>query len=216
MGVLLVLMMVLVPTVYYRQTYRYAKRLRTVVEGKVYRSGCMTADGLRDAIQKYQIKTVLNLQEEAPDPALPNHYFTLQTTPESAVCQELGVKFLFMPVDLVYSRDLPRKHAPAIDNFLKLLDDPDTYPILFHCRAGLHRTGVLAALYRQEYEGWSREDALRELKNHGFGEFVSSAANPYIVQYILKYEPRRQQASQRDPNGPFHGAAFDPLPHGDQ
>jgi tyrosine-protein phosphatase SIW14 len=138
------------------------------------------------------------LQEEAPDPAVPNHYFTLQTTRESEVCRDLGAKFVFLPVELVNGREFPRRQPPTIAAFLKLMDDPETYPILFHCKAGLHRTGVLAALYRQEYEGWSKEDALRELKNHGFGEFVSSAANPYIVQYILGHQPRGKVVSSEE------------------
>lgn len=195
MGTVLVLMMVLVPTVHYRQTYRYAKRLRPVVEGRVYRSGCLTADGFRDAIHKYKIKTVINLQDEAPDPAVLNHYFTTRTTLESEVCKDLGVKFIFLPVELVNSRDFPRTHAPTVERFLQLMDDPDTYPVLLHCKAGLHRTGVLAAMFRIEYDGWAPYEALRELKNHGFGEFVSSSANPYIVQYILQYQPRRQPVS---------------------
>ena len=85
----------------------------------------------------------------------------------------MGVKFVFLPVELVNGREFPRKHPPTIDAFLALMDDQSTYPVLIHCRAGLHRTGVLAALYRQEYEGWTSAEALRELKNHGFGEFVA-------------------------------------------
>src|SRR5947209_8377807 len=101
MGALLVLMMVIVPAVRYRQNYRYAKRLRTVTEGRVYRSGCLTAEGLRDALKKYAIKTVLNLQDESPDPPVPLHYFSFRTTPESEVCRSMGVKFLFLAVELV-------------------------------------------------------------------------------------------------------------------
>ena len=198
MGILLILMMVVVPSVHYRQTYRYAKRLRPVTEGKVYRSGCLMADGLEEAIKKYQIKTVVNLQDESPDPDVPNHYFTFRTTPESEVCRRMGVKFVFLPVELVNGRELTRKHAPTIDTFLELMDDPNTYPVLIHCRAGLHRTGVMVALYRQEYEGWTKAEALRELKYNGFGEFVSTAANPYIVQYILKYEPRGRRTTFRE------------------
>jgi hypothetical protein len=195
LGTVLVVMMVLVPAVRYRELYRYAKRLRPVTEGKVYRSGCLTADGLRAAIQKDKIKLVINLQDEAPDPDLLNHYFTLRTTPESEVCREMGVNFRFLHVELVNGKEFPQNQPPTIETFCKLMDDPDNYPVLIHCKAGLHRTGVLVALYRQEYEGWSKEDALRELKNHGFGEFVSSAANPYIVQYVLGYQPRNRQES---------------------
>jgi tyrosine-protein phosphatase SIW14 len=210
MGVLLVLFMVAVPTVYYRQTYRYAKRLRPVAEGKVYRSGCMTADGFREAVDKYKIKTIINLQDEAPDPAVLNHYFTLRTTPESEVCRKLGVKFIFLPVELVNSRFFPQTHPATIDNFLKIMDDPANYPVLIHCKAGLHRTGVLTALYREEYEGWTPSEALHELKSHGFGEFVSSTANPYIVQYVTQYQPRAQRASTADRI--FRSANFEKMP----
>src|SRR5438105_5013533 len=99
MGAFLALMMIIVPAIHYRDMYRYAKRLRVVTEGKVYRSGCLTAAGFEEAIKKYGIKTVLNLQDEAPDPALPNHYFTFATTPESEVCRRTGAKLVPMYVD---------------------------------------------------------------------------------------------------------------------
>src|SRR5438105_5367803 len=120
MGALLVRMIVAVPAVHYRQTYRYAKRLRTVTEGKVYRSGCNTADGLRAAIQKYGIKFVLNLQEEAPDPNLSNHYFTWHTTPESEVCRDMGVKFRFFAVELGTGKECRGQKHPIIDAFLNI------------------------------------------------------------------------------------------------
>ena len=34
------------------------------------------------------------------------------------------------------------------------MDDPDSYPVLIHCNAGLNRTGVMVAVYRMEYQGW--------------------------------------------------------------
>jgi protein tyrosine/serine phosphatase len=75
------------------------------------------------------------------------------------------------------------------------MDDPKSYPVLLHCKAGLHRTGVLSAIYRMEYNGWSRADALRELKAHGFGYFTANVSNPYVQQYLLNYQPR---APKRD------------------
>ena len=49
-------------------TYTHAKRLRVVTEGKVYRSGCMTAEGFADAVKKFGIRTIINLRDEAPEP----------------------------------------------------------------------------------------------------------------------------------------------------
>jgi hypothetical protein len=69
------------------------------------------------------------------------------------------------------------------------MDDPANYPVLLHCRAGLHRTGVMVEVYRQEYEGCSPREAIGDLKENGFGEWPCSAANDYIAQYILNYRP---------------------------
>ena len=62
-----------------------------------------------------------------------------------------------------------RSSRPAVDEYLKMLDDESNYPILLHCKAGLHRTGRLTAIYRMEYQGWSQGEALRELRANGYG-----------------------------------------------
>ena len=69
------------------------------------------------------------------------------------------------------------------------MDDPARYPALIHCKAGLHRTGVLSAVYRMEYQRWDWLEAWHELRSHGFGEFVSDSSNDYILQYLLAYRP---------------------------
>jgi tyrosine-protein phosphatase SIW14 len=62
--------------------------------------------------------------------------------------------------------------------------------VLIHCKAGLHRTGIMAAIYRMEYNGWTREEALHELRSHGFGYFLANTSNPYIEQYVMPYQRR--------------------------
>jgi tyrosine-protein phosphatase SIW14 len=183
------LMMAILPYVYYRHTLSHAKRLRPIVVGKVYRSGCLTADGFRDALRKYHIKTIINVYEEAPDPDLRVSYFNRNTVRESAICHELGAKLEFMRVDLVDQDQAGKLRPAAIDRFLTLMDNPATYPVLIHCKAGLHRTGVLAAVYRMEYQGWEPLQAWHELRAHGFGEFVSDTSNQYIAQYVMSYQP---------------------------
>jgi protein tyrosine/serine phosphatase len=180
-----------VPYLYYRHSYTYGKRLRPVEAGRVYRSGCLTAQGFEDAIKKYKIKTVINLMEEAQDPALPRSNFDPRTLRESEVCAKAGAKYRFLFVDLVAANRVGQERPATIEQFLALMDDPETYPVLFHCRAGLHRTGVLAALYRMEYHGWTRAEAYQELKAHGFGESTAHSGNAQVLQYVLAYQPRR-------------------------
>jgi protein tyrosine/serine phosphatase len=177
------------PFLYYRYGYTYAKRLRIVDSGLVYRSGCMTAPGFREALTTLKIRTVLNLQDEAPDPALAEGYFTSDSILESQLCKEMNVNYVFLCLDLVDRKKTETDRPAAIEQFLALMDNPDNYPVLIHCRAGLHRTGCLVALYRMEYDHWSMEKALNELKANGFGEYVSTKANDYIAQYVVNYQP---------------------------
>ncbi len=189
-GLVLVALLTVVPYLYYRSSYTHSRRLREVTPGKLYRSGLMTAAGFKAAIEGLGIRTIINLMEEAPDPNLPLDYFGCGRQRESALCQEHGVRYVHLLVDLVQRSRVPGERPAAIDAFLAIMDDPANYPVLIHCKAGLHRTGSLAALYRMEYDGWTAAEALRELKHLGFGEFACSSANDYITQYILTYQPR--------------------------
>src|SRR5262249_23468545 len=116
-GVGVALFIVLVPFVYYRFSYSTHKRLRVVSAGKVYRSGCMTEEGFRDAVARLGIRTVINLQDEWPDPAIGRAYFSFATVKESEMCKALGVNYVFLPVDLIAPGDVPHKHPLAIDRF---------------------------------------------------------------------------------------------------
>jgi hypothetical protein len=175
------------PVGFYRYAYTRSKRLRDVAPGRVYRSGQMTADGFADAVERFHIRTVLNLQDEFPDPDVHEHCFGSDTIKERELCAKLGVRYVWLPPDLIPRKLVPRQRPRAIDRFLALMDDPDSYPVLIHCKAGLHRTGVMVAVYRMEYEGWSPRRALQELRDNGFGEWDSGAANDYISQYVLTY-----------------------------
>ena len=103
------------------------------------------------------------------------------------MCQRLGVRYVLIKPDVILRRTVPRERPAAIDDFLNLMDDPDSYPVLIHCKAGLHRTGCLTAVYRMEYQGWSPGEAYSELKAHGFGDWVCTSANDYVNEYVLQY-----------------------------
>lgn len=193
LGATLLGLMIYGPYLYYRYTLEHTKRLRVVTEGRVYRSGCLTADGFRDAIQKYGIKTVITFWDENPDPDLCANRFSCGPIKESDLCYEMDVTYKFIYVELLPEHRAGKERLKAVDDFLAVMDDEASYPVLIHCKAGLHRTGVMAAIYRMEYDGWSRAEALRELRSHGFGHFIANTSNDYIVQYVMAYQPRHKQ-----------------------
>src|SRR5262249_20328514 len=172
---------------YYRASYTHGKRLRGVVPGVLYRSGQMTAEGFAEAVERYHIRTIINLQDEYPDPELAVSYFSRERIRETELCARLGVRYVYLVLDLLPRRQIPAKHPRAIDRFIEVMNDPSSYPVLIHCRAGLHRTGLMTAVYRMQYQNWTPLEAMHELKANGFGEFAATAANDYITQYILTY-----------------------------
>lgn len=177
--------------VFFRATYNHAKRLRVVVPGKFYRAGQLTADGFADAVQRFGIRTIVNVQDDVPDPLIWHNYVDRRAVRETEVCKQLGVRYVWLAPDLVPPQQAQRGHRPiVIEEFVKLCDDPSIYPVLLHCKAGLHRTGLLTAIYRMEFQGWSKLRAFREMRSHGFGDWVSTSANQYVDQYLLRYEPR--------------------------
>jgi protein tyrosine phosphatase (PTP) superfamily phosphohydrolase (DUF442 family) len=182
-------LVIAVPIVDYRYQYTFAKRLREVVPGRVYRSGQLTAPGFADAVRRFGFRTIVNLQDDFPDPAIAKGYFTGQTIKESELCEQLGVRYLFIAPDVIPRREMSHSRPMAIDQFLAVMDDESNYPVLFHCKAGLHRTGIMAAIYRMEYQGWSHHRAIAELKENGFGEWPCTCANDYIAEYLLTYQP---------------------------
>ncbi len=183
LAVLLGGLLAVAPFTYYRWQYNHAKRLRVVTPGVLYRSGQMTAAGLEEAVRRFGVRTVVNFQNETPDP---------EVSPglaESELCRRLGVNYLFLAPDLVPRKKVPAQRPEVIGEFLKVMDDPSNFPVLIHCRAGLHRTGLLAAVYRMEYEGWSKERAIQELKDNGFGDSQCTERNDYIKQYVIGFRP---------------------------
>lgn len=183
-----------VPYVRYRWVYADTKRLREVTPGVFYRCGWMTAEGFTDAIERYKIRTVINAQDDVPDPDLNLTYASSATVKESELCKRLQVKYVNIAPDLVPPPQLAVRRPAAIDQYLKLLDDPKVYPVLLHCRAGLHRTGLLTAIYRMEYQGWPMDRAYVEMRANGFGESVCWTDNDYVVQYLLSYQPGQRHS----------------------
>src|SRR5262249_60015663 len=85
---------------YFRAVYEHDKRLRVVEPGRYYRSGQLTAAGFTDAVRALGIRTIVNVQDEFPDPDLQLGPFSRKTIKESALCERLGVRYVWLRPDL--------------------------------------------------------------------------------------------------------------------
>ena len=85
--------------------------------------------------------------------------------------------------------------------FLKLVADKDRTPVFVHCQHGADRTGTMCAIYRMAVQGWTKEEAIDEMTNGGFG-FHKIWQN--LVRYVrnLDVEHIKKQAGLSKPAPP--------------
>lgn len=65
--------------------------------------------------------------------------------------------------------------------FLELMKDPRNRPVLIHCYTGSDRAGLLAAIYRVVFCGWTKEQARQEMVYGGYG------FHNMLVKYLVTY-----------------------------
>lgn len=83
--------------------------------------------------------------------------------------------------------------------FLKVMENPDNWPVYIHCAQGRDRTGYNAAAYRMLIQNWDVNDAILEMNvfhfnkiwigNPGFLKALQ-ARSPQSLNDKLKNEPR--------------------------
>lgn len=95
------------------------------------------------------IRTVVNFIKESDDKWLSN----------PAITQ------VQIPLQTVHVDD-----ADMIESLRAIETAQQQGPVLIHCKHGLDRTGLVAAMYRIVIQGWSKEAALDEMEHGGYGD----------------------------------------------
>lgn len=96
------------------------------------------------------IKTVIDLQAD------PKEY-------EKQNVEALGMRYVNIPMK---AKKYPE--SAAVEEFLKLVNDPATGKFFVHCAGGRHRTGVMGAVYRFNHYQWDYDQVYAEMKKYDF------------------------------------------------
>ena len=174
-GLLLAASIPVLPVAYASYRLTTWRHFRVVEEGRLYRSGQLAPDALDRVIHDHGIKTIICLRNLARDG---------DATPENAEelwCAGRGIHYVRLNPA---AWDSPTGLA-NLDTFLRTAGDAETGPILIHCFAGLHRTGVFCAVYRMERDGWTNAEAIAEMYAVGYFQEDPSALN-----FLRNYVPR--------------------------
>jgi tyrosine-protein phosphatase SIW14 len=116
------------------------------VSESLWRGAQPTAEGFRN-LEKAGVKTVVNLRSDHDDADL------LSGTNLKQV--RIGTKAWDPDEDEIVA-------------FLKVVRDRENWPVFVHCAKGQDRTGYCVASYRIVEQGWTPDDAIREMYEFRF------------------------------------------------
>ena len=116
------------------------------VDNLLYRSEQPSEQAMTE-IEKFGIKRVLNFR---------------QFNDDNDEAEGTGLQLFHVPFNAAMIKD-----AYVVES-LKIITLSDE-PILVHCWHGSDRTGTVVAMYRIVVQGWTKDAAIDELKNGGYG-----------------------------------------------
>jgi protein tyrosine/serine phosphatase len=106
---------------------------------------------------------------------------------EASNVEAVGMRFVRIPLS---TGDAPSN--AAIDDFLKLVNDPANQPVYVHCMGGRHRTGALTAVYRMAHDAWTADRAFSEMKQYRFGaDFLHPELKKFVYAYFSGLDKTR-------------------------
>src|ERR1700733_852533 len=96
---------------------------------------------------------------------------------EEKTVEGLGMKYVAIPWHC------PWPHDKVFAKFLKVVHENKGKKIFVHCRLGDDRTGMMVAAYRIAEEGWTADEAMKEMKSFGF-----TRVHHFICPGLARYE----------------------------
>jgi protein tyrosine/serine phosphatase len=141
------------------------------VNENYYRGSQPDAEGFA-RLKKMGVKTVIDLRKDS-------------VSEEPEWVRASGMQYFNIPL---------KASTPATEEqteyFLKLVNDPKNWPVFVHCKGGRHRTGALTGIYRITHDGWTADQAYKEMKEYDFehGFFGGpSAQKKYVYAYYERH-----------------------------
>ena len=132
------------------------------ISDTLYRSGQPTAQGMKN-LKRMGIETVVNLR-------------SFHSDRDEIGNTGLGYEHIYMKAWHPERKEVVR--------FLQIATNPKRTPVLVHCLHGADRTGTMSALYRIAVQGWTREEAIREMTEGGFNFHAVFGNLPEWIQKL--------------------------------
>ena len=172
---LLVLVVATAAGLGYRQHKRY-KHWAVHDPKMVYRCAWLEADVFAEQIEKYQIRTVLNLCN-------PGEMGEQRCIDQRTAVEGAGAKLIALPMPATIDAG-----DPEIRKFVDIFSDPNNYPIVVHCQHGVTRTAKALAIYDILFRGKTADQSLAAMPLFGREEY-----NVSVQAFARDFEQRQRQ-----------------------
>ena len=116
------------------------------VSDALYRSAQPTAQGMQK-LKKKGIETIVNLR-------------SFHSDRDEIGNTGLGYEHIYVKAWHPERKEIVR--------FLQLVTNEKKTPVLVHCQHGADRTGTMCAVYRIAIQGWTKKEAIREMREGDF------------------------------------------------
>ena len=132
------------------------------------------------ALAALGIKTVIDLTDNSRER-------------EQPAAEAAGLRYVNIPmVDKGYPE------IQQINEFMKIVDDPDTGKFFVHCAGGRHRTGVVGAVYRFTRSNWTLDRVMAEMNEYDFASgFGHGKQKDFVQDFWKDFQAKSVAAAQQ-------------------
>jgi protein tyrosine/serine phosphatase len=166
------------------------KNFGVVEQGRIYRSGQISAPLIKKILKEHNIRVIINLTSMGPD--------NPDKLAEEKAAAKLNIKVLRFPMSGNGTGDI-NDYAAAVAAIANA--EKQNLPVLVHCAAGAARTGGVIATYRllvqktdpniveneMEKYGYAIHDnkrSLRQFLNNNMAEFAMRLKQAGVIEEI--------------------------------
>jgi tyrosine-protein phosphatase SIW14 len=156
------------------------------VTPNLYRGAQPTEEGLQ-ALKDMGINLVVDLRGGA-------------SKEEEETAKKLGMQYISIPSHCPFPKD------ETFAKFLRVVRENPAKKMFVHCQLGVDRTGMAIASYRMAEEGWSANEAMKEMRAFGFSS-VHRAMCPGLADYEEGFPDRLKENQAFKELQPYPSAA---------
>jgi protein tyrosine/serine phosphatase len=115
---------------------------------------------------------------------------------EQPAVEAAGLKYINIPmVDKSYP------NLDQVNEFLKVINTPETGKFFVHCAGGRHRTGIVGAVYRFNVDKWSLDQVLAEMERYEFSSgFGHGKQKDFVKDYWQQLQTHNVAATSATTN----------------